>query len=168
MSRKTNDFAEDPAIQSYVRLIRTAEAMHSEVSRGLVSEGLTASQFSTLKVLAHRGALAQRDIAKYLLRTGGNVTVVLDNLERRGLIERIRDTQDRRVIHAGLTPEGRSLFERVYPPHLDRIRRAMAALEEEECGHLVGILNKLHAEIGPATCQALPEEPDAVPATAEG
>jgi MarR family transcriptional regulator, 2-MHQ and catechol-resistance regulon repressor len=130
-------------VLSYVRLVRSAEALHQSVSRGLMIDGLTASQFSTLKVLRLHGALAQRDIAKYILKSGGNITIVVDNLERVGLVVRDRDTEDRRIVYVSLTPAGIELFDRVYPDHLQRIRESMGALTEAECDQLVALLDKL-------------------------
>lgn len=143
---------QDPLIQAYVRLIRCAESVHAHVSRGLVAEGLTPSQFSTLKVLSIKGALAQRDIAKYLLKTGGNVTLVIDNLEKRGLVTRTRDTQDRRLVYVELTAEGSRIFESVYPDHLDRIRDAMSGLDHKECAAMVELLQKVSYEEAEAAC----------------
>lgn len=134
---------QDPRVRAYVRLIRTAEAMHTEVSKGLAIEGLTASQFSTLKVLRLQGPLAQRDIAKYLLKSGGNVTMVVDNLEREGLVVRVRDTEDRRIVFVKLTPEGEEIFDRVYPGHLDRIRQAVGNLSRGQCEELISLLDRV-------------------------
>jgi MarR family 2-MHQ and catechol resistance regulon transcriptional repressor len=131
------------SVAAYVRLVRTAETLHAEVSRGLLAEGLTASQFSTMKALMLQGPLAQRDIAKYLLKTGGNVTVVVDNLERMGLVTRIRDTEDRRIVFVKLTAEGEATFHRVYPGHKERINAAVAALSEFDCERLLALLDKL-------------------------
>ncbi len=130
-------------VRAYVRLVRSGESLHQQVSRGLVVDGLTASQFSTLKVLKLHGALSQRDIGKYILKSGGNITVVVDNLERVGLVVRDRDTEDRRVVYIRLTPAGEELFDKVYPPHLDHIREAMGVLSDEECLQLISLLEKL-------------------------
>lgn len=137
--------SQDLAVQTYVKLIRTAEALHTQVSRGLVSEGLTASQFSTLKVLRMNGALPQRDIAKYLLQSGGNITLVVDNLERDGLVQRIRDSVDRRIVKVGLTPKGEEVFDRIYPSHLERIDSAMNALDPRSLEILHGLLESFAA-----------------------
>jgi MarR family 2-MHQ and catechol resistance regulon transcriptional repressor len=144
MSTIAKQPALDLSVSTYVKLIRTAEALHSEVSKGLAAEGLTASQFSTLKVLRLRGPLAQRDIAKYLLKTGGNITVVVDNLEKQKLVRRIRDTEDRRMVFVQLTSLGEATFDRIYSPHLDRIRRSMASLKEWDLEKLSDVLEKLN------------------------
>jgi len=131
------------SVQAYVRLVRSAEALHADVSRGLMIEGLTASQFSTMKVLRIHGALAQRDIAKYILKSGGNITVLVDNLERDGHVVRERDTVDRRIVYVRLTPQGEELFDRIYPGHLERIQEAMSPLTQAECEQLTLLLQKV-------------------------
>lgn len=135
--------SQEPAIRAYVKLIRTAESLHARISRGLALEGLTASQFSAMKVLRLHGALPQRDIAKFLLQTGGNITLVVDNLERDGLCQRVRDKEDRRIILVSLTSKGEELFDRIYPGHLDRIRNAMKALSSDELEDLTTTMNNL-------------------------
>lgn len=127
-------------VDAYVRLVRSAEVLHAEVSRGLLIEGLTPTQFSTLKALRYKGSMPQKDIATYLLKTGGNVTMVVDNLEKAGYVERIKDPEDRRLSVIRLTTSGQHLFERVYPPHLHRIEQAMSSLSEADCAELSRIL----------------------------
>lgn len=149
--------SEDVTIAAYVRLIRSAETLHGCVSRGLAPDGLTASQFSTMKALKLQGPLAQRDIAKYLLKTGGNVTVVVDNLEKQGYVTRIRDTEDRRIVFVKLTAEGEALFDQAYPAHRQRILEAMAPLSTSECDRLLDLLAKLCEDDGTLPCVSDPE-----------
>ena len=152
MPKLNKSVAQDLAISTYVKLVRSAEALHAEVSRGLAAEGLTASQFSTLKVLKLRGAIPQKDIASYLLKTGGNVTVVVDNLERAGLVTRKRDVTDRRLVLVRLSPSGEALFDRIYPSHLQRIRRVMGPLDQANLHQLTAILEELHPTVMEPLC----------------
>ena len=142
----------EPSVQAYVRLVRAAEALHGEVSRGLAIDGLSASQFSTMKVLRIHGKLAQRDIAKYILKSGGNITVIVDNLERGGLVQRDRDTADRRIIYVSLTPAGEAKFDELYPDHLSRIREVMASLTDAQCEQLTLLLQKVSPDYVLSSC----------------
>ncbi|MBI1334869.1 MAG: MarR family transcriptional regulator [Armatimonadetes bacterium] len=151
--------SKDAAIQAYVKLIRTAEALHVRVSRGLIAEGLTASQFSAMKVLRLHGALPQRDIAKYLLQSGGNITLVVDNLERDGLAQRVRSVEDRRIVLVTLTKKGEELFDKIYPGHLDRIREAMGPLDVTRLEELLSLLEAAGAS--DSVCCTPTEEGDA-------
>ncbi len=139
------------AVSTYVRLVRTAEALHAKVSQGLIDEGLTASQFSTMKVLRLRGPLAQKDIATYLLKTGGNITLVVDNLVRRKLVRRGNDPNDRRIALVELTPLGEATFERIYPQHLERIHNVMASLSQDQLNGLLDLLEHLQSP-APVVC----------------
>jgi MarR family 2-MHQ and catechol resistance regulon transcriptional repressor len=66
-------------------------------------ENLTISQFGVLETLYHLGAMCQTEIGSKLLRSGGNITLVIDNLEKQGLVRRQRDTEDRRLVNIHLT-----------------------------------------------------------------
>ena len=136
----------EPSVQAYVLLVRSAETLHSNVSRGFVAEGLTDSQFSAMVSLRLNGKLAQRDIAKYILKTGGSTTSMLDNLEKLGLVARDRDTEDRRIIYVSLTPKGVDLFDRIYPNQLLRIQEAMGDLTNDEYRQLIGLLQRITPE----------------------
>ena len=144
----------ESAVSAYVSLVRTAEALHARVSQGLVDEGLTASQFSTLKVLRLRGPLAQKEIAKHLLKTGGNITLVVDNLVRRKLVRRGEDPNDRRIALVEMTPLGEATFDRIYPPHLDRIYEAMSGLGLAQLDQLRELLASLNAAVEPSVCSS--------------
>ncbi|MBS1708708.1 MAG: MarR family transcriptional regulator [Armatimonadetes bacterium] len=141
-----------PKVEAYVKLIRTAEALHAQVSRGLASENLTASQFSALKALRFHGTMPQKAIASYLLKTAGNVTLVLDNLEKRGLITRKRQTDDRRVVDVDLSHLGRETFDRIYPAHIARIESAMSPLQANQIAELGELLTQLHQTINDPLC----------------
>jgi DNA-binding MarR family transcriptional regulator len=133
----------EPDIQAYTALVRSAEFLHTEVARGLMIEGFTASQFSAMNALRLHGRLSQRDIAKFILKTDGNTTAVVDNLEKAGLVVRDRDTEDRRVIYVSLTDYGKTAFDRLNPGHLQRIREAMAGLTADEYLQLKTLIQKL-------------------------
>lgn len=138
-------------IDAYVALVRLADRMHAEVSSGLLLCGLTATQFSTLKVLRTNGELTQREIAKLVLKTEGNLTQVLDRLEALGYIQRARSETDRRQSRVSLTDLGAQVFDREYPDHLSRIQSAMDAYTVEECQTLLDLLAKATEEV-PPTC----------------
>jgi len=91
----------------------------------------------------HLGPLCQRALGEKLLTSGGNVTTVVDNLERRGLVRRVRSEEDRRFISVHLTDAGRELIGRVFPRHLGRIVEAMSALTPAEQDELARLCKKL-------------------------
>ncbi|WP_373046663.1 MarR family winged helix-turn-helix transcriptional regulator [Vulgatibacter sp.] len=131
------------ALDTYIKLMRAVGSLGSSLERRLDEEGLTGSQFGILEALLHLGPLCQRDLGQKLLTSGGNVTTVVDNLEKRGLVQRVRSEEDRRFVTVHLTDEGKRLITAVFPRHLARIVEALAALEPDEQEGLGRLCKKL-------------------------
>src|SRR6478672_962992 len=91
------------ALDAYTKLMRASESLIDRLSPEMQAAGLTWSQFGVLEALLHVGPLCQKDLGEKLLKSTGNITMVVDNLERRGLVRRVRGTQDRRYVTVHLT-----------------------------------------------------------------
>jgi MarR family transcriptional regulator, 2-MHQ and catechol-resistance regulon repressor len=126
-----------------VKLSRALNTLDTHLSSGLARAGLSESQFGVLEALLHVGPLHQCDLAERILKTSGNMTMVIGNLERRGLVRRSRSTGDRRFIEVRLTREGEQLVRKVFPPHAERLTRLMASLSEGEQRTLGRLCRKL-------------------------
>jgi MarR family 2-MHQ and catechol resistance regulon transcriptional repressor len=87
--------------------------------------------------------MCQRALGDKLLRSGGNITMVIDNLERHGLVERVRQKEDRRMIMIHLTPKGRKLISRVLPLHAKDVLKEMSRLTASEQEELRRLCRKL-------------------------
>lgn len=130
---------EAAALNAYVKLMRAAESLTARVHKHLASAGLTISQFGVLEALYHLGPLSQRALGQKILRSSGNITLVIDNLEKRGLVRRKRDRSDRRFFIVHLTGEGQKLIRRIFPPHAALIAaemRVLSAAEQKKLGDL--------------------------------
>lgn len=131
------------ALNAYVKLMRSAESITTRIHKHLASAGLTLSQFAVLEALFHLGPLYQREIGQKLLKSSGNITMVIDNLEKRGYAKRERKKEDRRFILVRLTAEGSELISKVFPPHAAVIAREMSVLSEREQEMLAQLCKKL-------------------------
>jgi MarR family 2-MHQ and catechol resistance regulon transcriptional repressor len=120
------------AIDTYIKLQRSAESTAARATRHLASAGLTFSQYGVLDILFHLGSLPLGQIAEKILKSEGNMTTVVDNLERRGLVKRERKERDRRVITLTLTEAGRNVIEGILPPHIQAIVEEMSVLTPDE------------------------------------
>lgn len=134
---------EKRALDAYVKLMRATESVTARIHAPLNSVGLTSSQLGVLEALVHLGPLSQKMLARKLLKTGGNITMVIDNLEKRGLVSRQRQIDDRRVIHVQLTEVGRQLIEQIFPTHVKKIMEEMAILSPTEMQDLARLCRKL-------------------------
>ena len=104
---------------------------------------LTLSQFGVLEALYHLGSMSQTEICSKLLKSGGNMTLVIDNLEKHGLVQRNQDIEDRRITTVSLTSAGRDLISEVLPVHVAAIVEEMNSITVEEQKSLGQICKKL-------------------------
>jgi MarR family 2-MHQ and catechol resistance regulon transcriptional repressor len=130
-------------LNAYIKLRRATGAVDARLVRELTGHGLTETQFGVLEVLFHLGPMCQRAIAAKQFTSGANMTMVVNNLEKSGLVRRVRGTQDRRQYQVELTAEGRALIRRIFPGHVQRIVEAFAALSREEQSQLETLCRKL-------------------------
>ena len=131
------------ALNAYITLVRAAESVTAPLARSLTGSGLTLSQFGALEALLHLGPLNPRELGRKLLKTGGNMTMVVDNLEKRGLVERVRDAADRRFLTVHLTAAGRRTIGQLFPEHAREIAARMDALTVAELDTLRTLCRKL-------------------------
>jgi len=146
-----NTFEGDPderrALAAYIKLVRAANTLVAMELAELREAGLTESQFGVLEALLHLGPMCQKDLAAKILRTSGNLTTVVDNLERDGLVVRHREARDRRVVTVHLTDKGRRLKSDVFPRHVSVISRWFSVLDSAEQECLVGLLRRLGRQV---------------------
>ena len=135
--------AETRALRTYVKLMRAAESVTARTHRHLSSTGLTISQFAVLEALYQLGPLSQREIGKKILRSSGNITMVIDNLEKSELVRRKRSEADRRFFIVHLTDRGYHLINKIFPPHAAVIAEDLGALTAAEQDTLGRLCKKL-------------------------
>ncbi len=140
--RDWND-GQDAALRLCVTLARCHATYAKAVAAKVQDYGLTPPQFGTLEALYHLGPLSLGELAEKLLVTGGNVTYVMDRLEDQGLVYRYRRPEDRRVILARLTPEGRDLVAEVFPSHASYVEHLSRHLSRDEQTMLSRLLKTL-------------------------
>lgn len=136
------------ALNTFIKLARSLNAIQGQIIPQLQKDhGITESQFAVLEALHHLGPLSQGQLCQKILRSGSNVTTVVDNLERDKLVKRERDEADRRVQNVRLTERGRALVAGVLPGHVARITELMNALTRDEQRELGRICRKLGTAI---------------------
>ena len=120
------------ALDVYIKLIRASESLSSRINSKLDKKGLTISQFAVLDVLYNLGPLSQKDLGKKILRSGGNITMVIDNLEKQSFVERERSQEDRRFFIIHLTKKGKKFFAKIFPIFLDSVVKEFSVLSNKE------------------------------------
>lgn len=136
------------ALDTYIKLMRASETVATHIKRLLAEQNLTISQLGILEALLHLGPLCQTDLGTKLLKSSGNITTVVDNLEKRGLVRRDRNRDDRRYVDVSLTDEGRELIEGYFPEHVREIHQVISPLTAEEQQELGRLCRKLGLAVG--------------------
>ena len=147
MNSTTETVEEKVALDTFIKLVRAAESVSGAVHKELQSAGLTVSQFGILEALHHLGPMLQKELAEKILKSPGNITMVIDNLAKRGLIVRQKSSADRRASVIRATDKGIRLIASIFPAHADRIKKTMSALTQEEQENLGRLLKKLGRSI---------------------
>ena len=130
-------------LNAFIKLMRATESINNRLNRHLSENDLTISQFGVLEALFHLGPLNQRALGQKLLKSGGNITMVIDNLEKRGHVIRKADPDDRRAVLIHLTKSGEAFISNFFPSHLERIIEEFSVLSKKEKQDLERICKKL-------------------------
>lgn len=145
------------ALNAFIKLTRASDSLMARLFRRGVVAPLTPTQFGVLETLYHLGPLCQGELSGKLLRSGGNITLVIDNLEKQELVRRERDTEDRRLVRVSLTPKGNAFISEIFPKQAAAIAEEMQALtpdEQEQLGTLCKKLGKYTCPSETETSQA--------------
>ncbi|MCX8012219.1 MAG: MarR family transcriptional regulator [Desulfobacterota bacterium] len=120
----------------------TFQLISHEIQKTLKKENLTLPQLDILVCLGRSEGLTLGEIGERLLVTGGNITGVMDRLEKSGYVYRDRDKSDRRIIRAKLTPKGLSLHKEILPIFKKKWNEIVEILTPEEQRQLNRLLKK--------------------------
>ena len=137
------DKEEQQILDAFIKLMRATESLNNRLNKHHADANLTVSQFGVMEALHHLGPLNQKALGEKLLKSGGNITLVIDNLEKSGWVERHQDPEDRRSMLIHLTPEGKKLIANYFPEHLDRLKEEFDVLSDKELNQLASICKKL-------------------------
>jgi MarR family transcriptional regulator, 2-MHQ and catechol-resistance regulon repressor len=131
-TRHRGTIEEINALNAFIKLQRAGESVSARVHTALPDD-LTITQFGVLESLYHIGPLCQSELAEKLLKSGGNLTLVVDNLEKAGYVQRERDPSDRRFVVVKLTAKGQAF---ITAPNVTREMSALSSTELSDLGRL--------------------------------
>src|SRR5213080_854117 len=131
-------------VHVFLVLWKAASAVQSFAGESISELEMCGSDFAVLEALLHKGPLPVNEIGKKVLLTSGSITVAVDRLETKRLVERRAHGTDRRAKVVHLTKEGRKLIARAYADHAaDMERLASASLSSAERKALIRLLKKI-------------------------
>ncbi len=127
-------------------LWRAADRVRDGVAANLAADDLDLAGFDVLLTLRRQGrgqALSPSELAQDMMISTSAMTNRLDRLQKRGLIDRLADPEDRRALRVVLTEAGFALAERIVVSHVATEERLVSALSEEERAELRRLLAKI-------------------------
>ncbi len=130
-------------LDTFIKLTRCTNSLFTRLTERNTLGDITPSQFAVLEALFHLGSMTQGKVSSKVLKSGSNITTVIDNLERDGLVRRERDAKDRRVIYVHLTEAGQSKLDAVLPGHIAALVEEFSILSVSEMETLGNICKKL-------------------------
>jgi DNA-binding MarR family transcriptional regulator len=124
---------DNPRFRNWIAVARACHLVQQELARKLKPLDLKTPHLDILVNLTRTPGISQQDLARKLFVGRSNMTMLLPQLEKRDLVERRPDADDRRVLRLYLTPEGAALANRAIAVQAKVIDNMMAATTPEEC-----------------------------------
>jgi MarR family transcriptional regulator, organic hydroperoxide resistance regulator len=136
--------------EAYLALLRTADALQTEVEAWLKEFGLTGTQYNALRILRGAGpeGLPCREIGQRMITHDPDITRLLNRLEDRGFVKRTRAKNDRRVICGKITPAGLKLLRAMDSPLEKRGREMLRHVGQEKLKELIELLELVRSGKG--------------------
>ena len=128
--------------EAYLSLLRTSDALQTQVEAQLKEFGLTGTQFNALRILRGAGpeGLPCREIGERMITRDPDITRLLDRLEDRGFVQRTRAKHDRRVIFGKITAAGLRLLREMDKPLEKYGREMLRHVGQEKLKQLIDLL----------------------------
>ena len=133
----------DKSMQTWMQIVRAFTKIRTKELKYINACGLSMNQFEVLEVLYHRGDLAVGAITKLIMSTPGNVTVVVKNLTRDGLVQTMPSSEDSRVRIVTITEKGNAIIAGMFTQHSANLKSYFEVLSDEEMVIVYDLLRKL-------------------------
>lgn len=130
-------------IKAVTVILRASEAIQEVIRKDVANYGLNPTEFACLELLFHKGEQPIQMIGKKVLISSGSITYVVDKLEQKNYVRRKGCPEDRRVIYAVLTNEGKALMEEIFPRHIKKIGQVFADLHGDELSLTIELVKRI-------------------------
>ena len=132
-----------PRFRSWISVARACQLMQQALARALAPLDIKPPHLDILVNLYRFEGISQQELARKLLVGRSNMSMLLPQMEKRGLLERRADQRDKRVLRLFLTEEGRSLSEKAMQIQTELIERTLSATPLDECQQLAETMDLL-------------------------
>lgn len=134
------------SLNAFIGLNRTVDCLEQIVRTDVQRYGLNVTEFAVMELLYNKGDQPIQRIGHRVLIASSSITYVVDKLEEKGFVIRIRNEQDKRVTNASLTDKGHALMDDIFPEHTVTLTSSFSVLTDEEMTTLKQALKKISAQ----------------------
>jgi DNA-binding MarR family transcriptional regulator len=132
------------ALRTWVLEQRTRELLRKCEDKVLGEYNITTEQYLTLIAIEYLDdPVRPTDVARWMLRKGNSASMIIDRMVKAGLVRRVRDRHDRRVVRVVITSKGRATFEQVTPVYWGLVEQILSSLSYEDKHTLISLLERL-------------------------
>lgn len=138
---------DNPRFKNWIAVARACQVVHQHLAKALIELDLKVPHLDILANLYRYEGLSQQELARKLLVGRSNISMLLPQIEKRGLIERRPDPNDRRILRLHLTERGRELTQRALAIELAMIEHSMSTTSIDECNQLGEVMQRMISRI---------------------
>ncbi len=131
------------SLKLFVVLTRALDTVRKSIEKEIRTYGLNPTEFAVLELLYNKGDQPVQKIGEKVLIASSSITYVVDKLEKKNLILRTPNPEDRRIIHVSITDEGRTMMDEIFPGHAQAVQKILEGLDTEEKEEMISQLKKL-------------------------
>lgn len=136
-----------PRFKSWIAVGRACQLMQQALTRALADLEIKPPHLDILVNLYRFEGISQQELARKLLVGRSNMSMLLPQMEKRGLLKRLPDPKDKRVLRLYLTESGRELTGRAMVIQTDIIERTLSATPIEDCLAMAENMERLIARL---------------------
>lgn len=134
---------DNPRFRNWVAVGRACQAVERALSQSLTPLGMKTAHLDMMMNIHRHPGLSQQELANKLLVGRSNITMLLPQMEKRGLVRRETDKRDKRVLRLYLTDEGEDVLAKALDIHLALVERIMANTPVDECDIVGAAMNRV-------------------------
>ncbi|QQD84320.1 MULTISPECIES: MarR family winged helix-turn-helix transcriptional regulator [Jeotgalicoccus] len=135
----------EESLKAFVGIKRTNDLLEKSVKKDVRKHGLNISEFAVMELLYNKGPQPINRIQERILIANSSTTYVLDKLQEKGYIVRLRDEHDKRSMKVELTEQGQALIGDIFPSHANLLSSLFDELSDEELSQFRNMLKKISA-----------------------
>lgn len=147
MNKKQAQPWDHPRFRTWIAVARACQLMQLTLARNIAHLDIKPPHLDIMLNLYRREGISQQELARKLLVGRSNMSMLLPQLEKRGLIERRGDHQDKRVLRLFLTEEGKAVTEQAMGIQTGLIDLVMAGASEERCNDVADHMESIVARL---------------------